>query len=136
MAVTIGTSVRDAMINAAADLLDASAGTIEVRTGAKPSAPADADSGTLLATFTLPAPAFGSASTGVVTAEAISGATAAATGTAGHYRVKNNGGTALWDGTVTITDGGGDLTMPSTSITSGEGVDITGYTMTMPSTPA
>jgi hypothetical protein len=39
---------------------------------------------------------------------------------------------AVMDGDVTATGGGGDLTLATTSITSGLSVDITGGTVTMP----
>ena len=41
---------------------------------------------------------------------------------------------AKFDGSVTATGGGGDLTLATTSITSGLSIDITGGTITVPAT--
>ena len=125
-----------AAANAVVDQLDGAAGTLEIRTGAAPTNVEDADSGTLLATFTLPAPAFGAAADGapnaVATANSITGVTAAATGTAGHFRVKANGGTALWQGSCGATSSGENMELSNTSIATGQDVDITSWTFTLP----
>jgi hypothetical protein len=58
-------------------------------------------------------------------------ATADATGTAGHFRLyASDGTTCHGQGTVTATGGGGDLTLDSLSITSGQAVTITAFTLT------
>ena len=69
----ISTAARDAACNAIVDLVDAGAGagTIKVYTGAAPTNPGDAASGTLLGTLTCSDPAFGASSTGTATASAI-----------------------------------------------------------------
>ena len=109
-------SVRNAKADAAVDLLDVGgAGTIKIYSGSQPATPATAASGTLLATVTLPSPAFGSAS-----------------GTAGWARFADGAGTTRFDGDVTVTGGGGVVTLSSTSLTSGAPVDITGGTWTEP----
>ena len=55
-----------------------------------------------------------------------------ALGTAGYFRISRAGSPTECDiqGTVTATGGGGDLTLATTSITSGLSVDITGGTIT------
>jgi hypothetical protein len=83
-------------------------------------------------TLTFPTPSFGAAAARVATVGTIAAATAGATGTAGHFRAKSSGGTAYVDGSVTATGGGGDLELDSTSITSGQDVEITGGTWTGP----
>jgi hypothetical protein len=60
-------------------------GVCKIFTGAAPATCATADTGTLLATFAGNA-TFGSATTGVYTLNAITGVTAAGTGTAGYFR--------------------------------------------------
>ena len=55
-----------------------------------------------------------------------------ATGTASWCRVKDSTGAVVMDGTVTATGGGGDITLASTSIASGQTVDLTGGTLSMP----
>ena len=53
------------------------------------------------------------------------------TGTAGHFRLLDSGGTTCHaQGTVTATGGGGDLTLDNTSIASGQSVTITSFTLT------
>ena len=122
--------------NAVVDQLDGAAGTVEIRTGAAPTNVEDADSGTLLATLTLPAPAFGAAADGapnaVATANAISGTTAVATGTAGHFRVKANGGTALWQGACGGSGSGEEMELSNTSIATDQPVSISSWTYTHP----
>ncbi|MCY1248013.1 hypothetical protein D9M72_613970 [compost metagenome] len=58
-------------------------------------------------------------------------ATAGAAGTAAHYRIKDSAGTTChMQGTVTVTGGGGDLTVDNAVIASGQTVQITGWTIT------
>lgn len=135
MATRIATSVRNAMATAAAVQLDAGsgAGYIEIRTGSQPATPATTATGTLLATLTLSDPAFGSPSTGVVTASAITGDTSAdATGTAGWFRAYDSSAAAVIDGSVSASGGGGDMILSSTSIVAGGTVDVTSWTITVP----
>ena len=48
------------------------------------------------------------------------------TGTAEHYRLyKSDGTTCVMQGSVTVTGGGGDLTLDNTSIATGQTVTIT-----------
>jgi hypothetical protein len=81
-----------------------------------PGVGATADSGTVLATLTLPSDWMAGASSG---SKAKSGtwedASADAAGTAAHYRIyASDGTTAHLQGTVTATGGGGDLTVDNT----------------------
>ena len=130
MAIRLATATRDAMADALAPLLNG--GTIEVRSGAQPVSANDAASGTLLATLTMPSPAFTSSDAGVITlaTSPVLEATAAAAGTAGYARVKTSGGAVVFDGSVATT--GGDFTINSTSITAGGTVRLTAGTLTMP----
>jgi len=131
----ISAAARSAACDAIVDLCDAGGtGTLEVRTGAAPATPATADSGTLLATFTFAATAFGAASTGVATAASISSVTASDSGTAGHFRVKNNAGTVIWQGTCGIdtVPGTYNLEFDDPVIVSGGTVAISSLTFTVP----
>ena len=134
MALSLATTARNAMCDALVDLIDAgaSAGTIQIRTGTRPANPNTAATGTLLATVTLIDPAFGSAASGVATLSDPVAVTAVATGTATWFRALDSNSNAVMDGDVTATGGGGDLTLATTSITSGLSVDITGGTVTVP----
>jgi hypothetical protein len=54
-----------------------------------------------------------------------------ATGTAAHFRIYDSGGsTCHAQGTVTATGGGGDMTVDSTSFTSGQQFTVTTFTLT------
>lgn len=132
MATRLAAATANAMCDAANAL--ANGGTIEVRTGAQPANAAASATGTLLATFTLANPAYGSAVNGVGTLDAdpdleVNGA---ADGTAGWFRIKTSGGATVRDGAVTATGGGGQLELSSTSVQTGVPVRITAGTFTMP----
>jgi hypothetical protein len=58
---------------------------------------------------------------------------AAGTGTAGHFRLYATGGAVCGtQGTVTITGGGGDMTVDNTSFAPGQTVTVVTYTQTAP----
>ena len=131
MALQLSTSARNALL----DAIETATGTsaiLRIRTGAPPATPATADSGTVLATATLPSDWMAAASGGT---KALSGtwqdASADAAGTAGHFRIYDSGGTVCHlQGTVTATGGGGDMTVDNTSIASGQTVTVTSKTYT------
>jgi hypothetical protein len=129
----IGTVVRNAMVDSAVDLIDAGAGagTIEIRTGAPPTNVADADSGTLLATLTMTDPAFGSSATGTATANSITSDTNVdASGTAGHFRIKDSNAVSLFQGTCGTS--GADLNFNTVTFVAGGTCAISSLTMTQP----
>lgn len=130
MATRISSASRNAAANAIAAL--ANGGSIELRSGAQPASADDAATGTLLATFALPNPAFGAAAAGVASANAIATVQGAAAGDAGYFRVKESGGAAVMDGSVTATGGGGDLELNTITISAGVDVSITSWSVTMP----
>ena len=130
MAVQLSVAVRNAMLDAIETTIGATA-VMKIRTGAQPATCATADSGTVLATLTLPADWMAAAASG---AKAKSGtwqdAGADATGTAAHFRIyESTGVTCGIQGTVTVTGGGGDLTLDSVSITAAQVITITGFTL-------
>jgi hypothetical protein len=52
-------------------------------------------------------------------------------GTAGHYRIKDSGGTTCHiQGSVTATGGGGDMTLDNVSIAANQQVTVTSYSLT------
>lgn len=121
--------------NAAIDAIETAIGTapiLEIRTGSPPADCAAADTGTLLASMTLPSDFLSAASSGSKTLLGTwQDASADATGTAGHFRIKNSAGsTCHIQGTVTATGGGGDMTFDSISFTSGQTVNVTNFTIT------
>jgi hypothetical protein len=104
---------------------------VRIRSGAVPATCATADSGTVLATANLPSDWLAAASGG---SKGLSGtwqdASADAPGTAGHFRIYDStGATCHIQGTITATGGGGDMTVDNTSITSGQSVSITAFTI-------
>lgn len=129
MAIQLSTTVRNARLDTIETTIS-TAPTLEIRTGAQPANCAAADSGTVLATMTLPSDWMAAASSG---AKALSGswndASADATGTAAHFRIKQ-GATCHMQGSVTATSGGGDIELNNTSIASGQSVTITAFTLT------
>ena len=134
MAVRLPAASRNAACDAVVDLVDVGgAGTIEVRSGAQPASAGDAATGTLLATFTLAATAFGAAAAGVATlAGTPRSTTGVAAGTAGWARMRSGAGSTVADFSVTATGGGGDITMNTTTVSVGLALDLTSGTVTMP----
>ena len=131
MALQLSVAVRNAMLDAIETTIGTSA-VLKIRTGAPPASVATADSGTVLATLSLPSDWMAAASGGT---KALSGTwsdtSADATGTAAHFRIYDSGGTTCHvQGTVTVTAGGGDMTLDTASITSGGTVTITSFTLT------
>lgn len=118
--------------NASLDAIETAIGTaptLEIRTGAPPATAASADSGTVLATMTLPSDWLAAASAGAKTLLGTWQDTSAdAAGTAGHFRIKQ-GATTHIQGTVTATGGGGDLTLDNVSIAAAQQVTITAFTI-------
>lgn len=129
MAFQYSVTVRNALLDSIETTIS-TAPTLEIRSGAAPANCAAADSGTVLATMTLPSDWMAAASAG---AKALAGswqdASADATGTAAHFRIKA-GATCHIQGTVTATGGGGDMTLDSVSITAAQQVTITAFTLT------
>lgn len=74
--------------------------TLLILTGAQPANCATADSGTALATLSLPTNPLGASSAGVISKSGTWSGTASATGTAGYYRIKASGGAVQEQGTV------------------------------------
>jgi hypothetical protein len=133
VAYRFSTNTRNVEANAAMNEVDAGpgAGTIAIRTGAQPTNVGDADTGTLLGTLTFSDPAFTAAATGVKTASAITSDTSAdASGTAGHFRVKDSTGAIHSDGTCGL--GSGDLSFDNNVIVAGGTIAITSFVVTFP----
>lgn len=131
MALQLSTAVRNAMLDAIETTTGVSA-VLRIRTGAQPATCATADSGTVLATLTLPSDWMAAASSGSkVKSGTWQDTSADATGTAAHFRIYDSGGTTCHlQGTVTATGGGGDLTVDNTSFASGQSFTINSFTLT------
>lgn len=131
MTIKLSTSVRNARL----DTIESTIGTapiLKLRTGAAPANCAAADSGTIVATMTLPSDWMAAAASG---AKSLSGTwqdtSADNAGTVAHFRIYDSGGTTCHiQGTVTITGGGGDMTLDNDVVASGQQITITSFTLT------
>jgi len=133
MAVRLAVVTANTLADAVDDACNAGSGaaTLKIYTGSQPATADTAASGTLLATFTLNDPAFGAASNGVITlAGTPKTVAAAATGTAGWFRIETSTPGNVLDGSVGTS--GQQINLNTTSITSGVNVTITSGTITMP----
>ena len=129
MAYQFSTPARNASLDAIETAIGA-APTLELRSGAVPATCATADSGAVLATMVLPSDWLAAAATA---SKALLGTwqdlSADAAGTVGHFRIKQ-GATCHIQGTVTITGGGGDMTLDNNVLAASQQVSITAFTLT------
>jgi hypothetical protein len=132
MAVQASVALRNNMIGQYESTVGVSP-KLQIRSGAQPTDCTAADSGTLICEITLPSDWMATASAGSISKLGTWSNTAAAAGTAAHYRLKDSAGTTCHEqGTVSITGGGGDLTLDgaSTAIAAGQTVTVTTWTRT------
>lgn len=131
MSLQLSAAVRNARLDAIETTIGASA-VLKIRTGSVPANCATADSGTVLATLSLPSDWMAAASSG---SKSKSGtwqdSSADAPGTAAHFRLyASDGTTCHLQGTVTVTGGGGDMEVDNTSFASGQSFTVTTFTLT------
>ncbi len=131
MAVKFSVAVRNARLDALETAIGTSA-VLKIRSGAAPTNITDADSGTVLATLSLPSDWMANAASG---SKAKSGTwqdtSADNTGTAAHFRVYASDGTTQHiQGSITATGGGGDMTVDNTSFATGQSFTVTAFTLT------
>lgn len=122
-----------ALRNAQLDQIEAVIGTsavLKLRTGAPPANVATADSGTVVATMTLPSDWMAAASGGSKSKSGTWEDTSADNaGTIGHWRLYQSDGTTCHvQGTVTNTGLGGDLTVQNVVVEAGQPITISGFT--------
>jgi hypothetical protein len=131
MAIQLSTAVRNARLDAVETTIGTSA-VLKIRTGAQPANVAAADSGTVLATLSLPSDWLAAASSGSKAKAGTWEDTAAdAAGTAAHFRIyASDGTTPHMQGSITATSGGGDMELDNTSIAVGQQVTITAFSLT------
>lgn len=133
MTIQLSVAVRNGMLDAIETAIGLSA-IVKLRSGAQPADTSAADTGTVLATFNLAADWAAAAALG---SKAFNGTpledpSADATGTLGHYRVyASDGLTAHMQGSITATGGGGDMTVDNVSVTSGQIIRITSWSINM-----
>ena len=124
MSVTHPSAVRTAIADLVVDRIDAGAGagTLEMQTSG------DVE----VATLTFSDPAFGAASAGTATANAITQDSNATGGTIAKARAKDSTGTEVFACSVTATGGGGDITLNSVVVSAGQAVAVSSLTYSAP----
>jgi hypothetical protein len=125
MAIQFGTDLRNNMVNT----IESSAGTaavIQIRSGSAPADCQTATSGTLICSLTLPSDWFTAGTGGTASKNGTWNGTAAAAGTAAHYRLYNSGLSVCHE-QGTVGQGSGDLSLDGTNISSGQVVTVTSW---------
>ncbi len=134
MAIQLGTTYRNALL----DQFETTVGTapiLTIRTGAAPANCGTANSGTVLATLTLPSDWMSAASGGV---KALLGTwqdtSADAAGTAAHFRIHDSSATTChMQGTITsVLTGTGDMLLDNAVLAAGQSFSITTFSLTAP----
>lgn len=131
MAVQFSTDVRNARL----DAIETTIGTtpiLKMRTGAQPANCAAADTGTVVATINMPSDWMDAASGGIKgKAGTWADSSADADGDAAHFRIYDSGGsTCKMQGSVTVTGGGGDMTVDNVDFNPGQPFTVTGFNIT------
>lgn len=128
MALQYSVALRNAQLDAIETVIGVSA-VLKLRTGAPPADVATADSGTVVATMTLPSDWMAAASGGSKSKSGTWEDTSADNaGTIGHWRLYQSDGTTCHaQGTVTNTGGGGDLTVQNVIVTAGQAISISSW---------
>lgn len=130
MALQLSVTARNARLDSVEVDTGVSA-ILAMNSGSLPANCAASETGTRLVTMALPSDWMANASGG---SKAKSGTwqdtSADATGTVGYFRIyKSDGVTCQIQGTMTATGGGGDMTIDSTSVTSGQQVTVTAFSL-------
>lgn len=130
MPIQYSVAVRDDQ-NDSFEVTTGASPKLQLRTGAPPAACASAASGTMLCEINLPTDWMGASASGVKALLGIWSGTGAAAGTVGHYRLLNNAATAChMQGTVTATNGGGDMTLDNVVVAVSQAVTTNTFTIT------
>ena len=131
MAIQYSVTVRNAGLDSRETAIGASA-VLKFRTGSAPADCATADSGTVVATLSLPSDWMAAASGGTKAKSGTWNDTSADnSGTIAHWRLYASDGTTCGaQGTATITAGGGDMELDAVVVTAGQTITITGFTLT------
>lgn len=103
---------------------------LQFRSGVAPANCAAADSGTLLAEMTLPSDWMAAAASGSKVKAGTWTVAGTAAGVIGHFRIKDSGLVACHvQGSVTLTGGGGDMTVDNTNVAVGQSITVNTYTI-------
>ena len=132
MAIQYSEALRNARLSSDESVIGTTP-ILEIRSGSVPANCAASDTGTVLATLNLPSDWQDAPSAGAATLLGTwEDATADATGTAGHFRMKDSGGTTCHiQGDITLTGGGGVMEVNNTSLVAGQPFTVTTFTRTV-----
>lgn len=109
MALTLETVMRNGIADAIDDLINTGAGVATLKF--------ETSGDVEVATISLQDPAFGDAAAGLITLNGLPISSAAATGgTVGKFSVYNKDAVKQFEGTVTVTGGGGDIELPALEV--------------------
>lgn len=129
MAIQLSEAVRNARLDVVESTISTTP-TMEIRTGAPPANCAASDTGTVVATITLPSDWMAAASGG---SKAKSGTwednEADGTGTAGHFRIKQST-TCHIQGTCGASGSGADMVIDNPSLVTGQPFTVQTFTLT------
>lgn len=131
MSIQLGTTVRNARL----DQIETTIGTspiLKLRTGSAPANAGTADSGTVLCSITLPSDWLAAASSGAKSKSGTWSSTGiGGGGTVAHFRIYDSGGsTCHIQGTVTISGGGGDMTLDNNVVADGQTITVVTFALT------
>lgn len=135
MSLTLNTQARNAFMGTTGNTVFDS-GKITLHSGTRPATANLAPTGTLLAEFTLGADAFGAPSSGTITLSGtpLTDSSANNTGTATWFRIHAASDDDTLNGAFARIDGdiGSDMTIDNASIVSGQVVNLTAFSLTLP----
>lgn len=119
--------------NARGDAIDQSIGTspiMRIYSGAIPADCSASETGSILATLTLPAQWLKVGANGQKTLNGGWSGTATGSGTATHFRIYDSGlSTCHAQGSITLTDGDGDIEVETTLFQAGQPIVINSFTI-------
>lgn len=124
MAVTHVTTIRNALADLVVDAIDAGSGAGYLRF--------DTSGDSEVATCAFSDPAFGAASSGTATANAISSDTSATGGTVAKGKFYDSNNTLILTCSVTATGGGGDIEITSVAVGATDTVSVSSLTYSAP----
>jgi len=130
MTIQLSVAVRNDRL----DALETSVGTapfLDIRTGAQPASCADADSGTEIEHMALPSNWMSTATSGTKSKAGTWEGQADASGTAGHFRIKDTTDTTCHvQGSITAVGGGGDMEVDNIDIITGQAIVVNTFVLT------
>lgn len=124
MAWQFDVTTRNAVLDAREQSIGASP-HLKFITGAVPANTNASDPGLVVADLTLPADWMATASGGTKSLSGLWQVAAGASGVIGHFRIFDSGAVCRAQGTVTITGGGGDITVNNPDCAIGQVVTVT-----------